>query len=420
MSNWLTGLQLAARSLANRRATALLTALSIAVSVALLVGVNRVRSEARASFTQTISGAELIVGARSGPINLLLYSVFRIGNATNNVAYTSYQRVIARPEVAWAIPISLGDSHRGYRVMGTDDSYLAHYRYGNDQPLALAAGEPFKLVTDAILGFDVAQTLGYQVGDPIVVSHGIGATSFTDHDNWPFQVSGILKRTGTPVDRTVHISLPGIEAIHSESDPPEGGSIAISEAAAYGLETENITAFILGLNSRLELFGFQRLVNQFPDEPLLAIIPGVTLQELWGLVGNAELALLVVSAFVVLAGLIGLMTTLLTAMAERRREMAVLRSVGAGPGLIAALMIFEAGLIALVAAVTGVLGVHLGMLGARDVVLNMTGINLSAGGPGTFDLAVIGVVTGAAMLIAAIPAWRGYRHTLADGLTIRL
>ena len=89
----------------------------------------RVRSEARASFANTISGTDLIVGARSGDLNLLLYSVFRIGNATNNVNWSTYQEIAARREVAWAIPISLGDSHRGFRVMGTSADYFAHYRF---------------------------------------------------------------------------------------------------------------------------------------------------------------------------------------------------------------------------------------------------------------------------------------------------
>ena len=118
---------LAARSLWNRRGSALLTVFSIAVSVTLLVGVERVRTEARASFANTISGTDLIVGARSGDLNLLLYAVFRIGNATNNITWQTYQELAARREVAWTIPLSLGDSHRGFRVLGTSTAYYDNY-----------------------------------------------------------------------------------------------------------------------------------------------------------------------------------------------------------------------------------------------------------------------------------------------------
>ena len=208
---------LAVKSVLNRRLTAGLTVLSVAVSVALLVGVDRIRTEARDGFANTISGADLIVGARGGPLNLLLYSVFRIGDATSGISWDSYEAIAERPEVAWTIPLSLGDSHRGYRVLGTTDAYLEHYRHGRDQRLELLAGTGLSGIRDAVLGAEVADRLGYAVGDSIVVSHGIGDISFEHHDEMPFTVTGILAPTGTPVDRTVHVTLAGIEAIHDDS-----------------------------------------------------------------------------------------------------------------------------------------------------------------------------------------------------------
>ena len=407
---------LAARSLANRRLTAGLTVLSVAVSVALLIGVDRLRTEARASFTSTISGADLIVGARGGPINLLLYSVFRIGDATNNISWASYGEIAARPEVAWTIPISLGDAHRGFRVLGTDTGYFEHYRFGRDRRIELADGEIFAHVNDAVLGADVADALGYAVGDRIIVSHGIGDVSFEQHDELPFVVTGILRRTATPVDRTVHVTLAGIEAIHAEDPRRYAG---IESAAGEALAPDAITACIVGLKSRLMVFGLQRFINEYDREPLMAIVPGVTLQQLWELVGVAEQALLAVSAFVIAAGLIGLLTTLLTSLAERRREMAVLRSMGAGPGMVFGLLVAEAVALAGAAAVLGVTAIHAGMFAVRPVVLDRFGLYLAADLPGAFDLAVVAVVTVAAGVIGALPAWRAYRFSLADGLSIR-
>ncbi len=412
---------LAVRSLANRRLSVSLTVLSVAVSVALLIGVDRLRTEARASFTSTISGADLIVGARSGPINLLLYSVFRIGDATNNISWASYREIAARPEVAWTIPISLGDAHRGFRVLGTDTSYFAYYRFGRERSLEFAEGAAFTRVNDTVLGADVASALGYAVGDRIIVSHGIGDVSFEQHDELPFLVTGILRRTGTPVDRTVHVTLAGIEAIHANDDPHlyAGKTVDATGAIAGALEPETITACIVGLESRLMVFGLQRFINEFEREPLMAIVPGVTLQQLWELVGVAETALFGVSTFVIAAGLIGLLTTLLTSLAERRREMAVLRSMGAGPGMVFGLLIAEAVILAGIAAVAGVTAIHAGMFAARPFVLERFGLYLAPGLPGWFDGAVVIVVTIAAGLIATLPAWRAYRFSLADGLSIR-
>jgi putative ABC transport system permease protein len=238
-------LRLALQSLANRWLTALLTVLAIAVSVVLLLGVEKVRTGARQSFADTISGTDLIVGARSGSLQLLLYSVFRIGNATNNVTWTSYQDIAAMPDIAWTVPLSLGDSHRGFRVLGTTPDYFVHYKYRQTHGLEFSAGQPFSDLFDAVIGADVAEALHYKVGDPIVVAHGAGAISFVEHDDKPFRVVGILAKTGTPVDRTVHISLEAIEAIHVDWQSGAripGQSVSAEEARKMDLRPKAITA----------------------------------------------------------------------------------------------------------------------------------------------------------------------------------
>ena len=171
---------LSLRSLKNRRATVLLTAASIAVSVALLIGVQMLRSGAKEGFTQTLSGADLLVGARTSPLNLLLYSIFRMGDATTNVSWASYRKTAVHPDVAWTIPLSLGDTHRGFRVLGTNDDYFRYYRFAGGQSLRFAAGGPFHDVYDAVLGADVASSLRYELGRDIILSHGLGAVSFVD------------------------------------------------------------------------------------------------------------------------------------------------------------------------------------------------------------------------------------------------
>ena len=205
---------LAWKSLTSRRSTAILTIVSIAVSVVLLLGVEKIRINAQSSFANTISGTDLIVGARSGSIQLLLYSVFRIGNATNNISWKSYQTVAQKKGIKWTIPISLGDSHRGFRVMGTNKDYFSFYQYGQKRNLKLITGKPFNDLFDTVIGSEVARSLSYSVGDEVIISHGTVSTSFSEHKDKPFIISGILEHTGTPVDRTVHVSLEGIEAMH--------------------------------------------------------------------------------------------------------------------------------------------------------------------------------------------------------------
>ncbi|MFT0624177.1 ABC transporter permease [Ectopseudomonas guguanensis] len=418
-------LRIALASLANRRFTALLTVFAIALSVCLLLAVERVRTEARASFANTISGTDLIVGARSGSVNLLLYSVFRIGNATNNIRWDSFERFANHRQVKWAIPISLGDSHRGYRVMGTSTAYFEHYRYARSQALQLAQGrafadDPFEVV----LGAEVAQALGYGLGEKIVLAHGVATISLVKHDDKPFTVVGILERTGTPVDRTLHISLAGMEALHIDwqNGMPARGAAQISadQARTMDLQPKQITAFMLGLNSKIATFSLQREINEFRGEPLLAILPGVALQELWSLMGTAEQALFVVSLFVVLTGLIGMLTAILTSLNERRREMAILRSVGARPWHIASLLVLEAFALALAGVTFGVALLYLGIAGSQGFVQANYGLYLALNAPSAYEWKLLGSILAAAVAMGSVPAWRAYRQSLADGLSIRL
>jgi len=356
-------------------------------------------------------------------VQLLLYSVFRIGNATNNISWQSYRDIAAHPKVAWTIPLSLGDSHRGFRVLGTTGDYFRHYRYARDRGLELAQGKPFEDLYDAVLGAEVAETLGYSLGDQIIVAHGTGDVSFARHEDKPFRVVGILARTGTPVDRTVHVSLEAIEAIHVDwrsGAPIPGLSVSAEQARQMDLTPKAITAALVGLKSRIATFQVQRFINDYPEEPLSAILPGVALSELWGLVGVAENALLLVSAFVVVVGLFGMLTALLTSLEERRREMAILRSVGARPGHVFALIMGEAGFLTLLGIALGLGILYLLLLIAQPLIETRYGIFISLGGLSGYELILLGAVVLAGFLVGSVPAYRSYRLSLADGLSIRI
>ena len=413
-------LNLALRSIGNRRATAILTVLTVAISVMLFLGVEKVRHGARESFENTISGVDLIVGARSSPVNLLLYSVFHIGDATNNITWESYETVAGAPGVAWTVPISLGDSHRGHRVIGSTPGLFEHYEYGGGRHLEFASGEPFEDLFDAVIGAAVARDLGYQTGDQIVVAHGMGEVGFIEHDSNPFTVVGVLAPTGTPLDQSVMVTLEAIEAIHLGGATGSGSTLSSEELRARDLTPDQLTAFYVGLNSPVAALRLQRAINTYPEEPLQAVIPGVALAQLWSIVGVAERTLAAVAAFVVLTGLVSILTAILTSLNERRREMAILRALGARPHHVFVLLVAEAALIALAGAVLGTLATY-GALNALAPLLEARfGLVLPGLTPGLYDLGIIGAVTGAAAVLGFFPAWRAYRNSLADGMTIRL
>lgn len=422
-----TILRLAAASLWNRRLTVTLTAIAIGLSVALILGVEKMRRDARSAFSSTVSGTDLIVGARSGALQLMLYSVFRIGNATNNVSWASYQRYADDRRVRWSVPLSLGDSHRGFRVLGTSAEYFEHYRYGQRFPLRFAEGGPFSATREAVLGSAVAKELGYTLGADLVVAHGAGDVVLETHDEYPMRAVGILAPTGTPVDRTVHVSLESITLIHIDMEVPDEQSSKnrfqrlIKRAVAdRDLTPKSITAFMLGTRSKLDIFRLQRDINRDRNEPLLAALPGVALQELWDLLGVAETVLRLVAAMVVLTGLLGMTTLILSTLEMRRREMAVLRAVGARPLHITGLFVFESALLGIAGVVFGLVMLYAATLLAQPLAATTLGLHLPVEAPRQGDLVILAAIVAAAAAAGLIPAWRAYRSALADGLTIKI
>ncbi len=414
-------LRLAWGSLSARALTVFMTILAIALSVALFLGVEKIRTGAKASFADTISGTDLIVGARSGSVQLLLYSVFRIGNATNNMTWQSYQDIAARPDVDWIVPISLGDSHRQFRVMGTTTAFFDRYKYRSGQSLVVADGAVMSDLFDTVIGADVATALGYNVGDPIVVAHGLA--SFTQHKDQPFRVSGILEKTGTPVDRTVIVSLRAIEAIHVDwqnGAQIPGQSTSPDVIRQMDLHPQAVTAALVGVKSRLRVFSLQRAINEYPQEPLLAILPGVALQELWQIVGIAETALIGVSAMVVVTALIGMMATIFSSLNERRREMAIFRAMGARPIVVLTLLVLEAVLMAALGAVLGLFLLYVGLFVGQPMIDNAFGLYLPIEPPTWREAWVLLGVVVAGAIVSMIPALRAYRMSLADGMMVRI
>ena len=415
-------LGLAIKSFRNRKFTTGLTVLSIALSVMLLLGIEKIRQGAEASFTSTISGTDLIIGARSSPVQLLLYSVFHIGNPSNNISQESYEEVTAHPQVEWAIPLSLGDSHKGYRVVGTTTQFYEHFRFARGQQLQLEHGEWFDETYDAVVGAEVAAALGYKPDDQIIIAHGSGDESFITHKDKPFRVAGILKRTGTPVDRAVYVGLKSIDSIHQayggvahDHDPLMAHDEHVDEKKQGGL-----SAILLGLQSRGAAMSVQRDLNEHDHEPLTAIMPGVVLLEVWQMMSVVEKILMIISGFVVVVGLFSMLIILMTSLNERRREMAILRSVGARPAHVFVLIMGEAVFLTLLAIGLGVAIVYGMLVLIQPWLESIFGLYVVITWPTVTELTLLAVIAVCGFIVGLIPGVRIYRYSLTDGMTIRI
>lgn len=443
--------RIAVSSLLARKFTVLLTIVSICVSFFVLLGINHLKSEMRQSFGRTVSGVDLIVGGRTSSINLLLYSVFRIGNATNSISWASYQHLTAAKGIAWSIPISLGDSHKGYRVMGTSNDYFQHYKYGNKQPLTFRSGHQFEHLYDVVVGAGVAKSLNYEQGTEIVIAHGLGNVSFKKHKGHGFRVTGILEPTGTPIDQTIHVTLPAIETMHGgvvnhvhsynengrdhkenhDSDAHElehaapnshdaGDEHALDnpKLSDISVETKKITAFMLGLNSKIATLGQLRAINEYKPEPMLAIMPGLALNELWQMMKMVEQALSIIAFLVLIAALFGLTTMLLASMRERQREIAILRAAGARAMFVILLIEAEAVLIVLAGVILGYLSLVATMMLSQGMLAEEYGLFISSFPQWEATLKYGLMVVGLGGLLALVPAIISYRQSMINGLTV--
>ena len=416
-------LNLAARSAWARRLTLGVTLFSIALSTAMLLSVERIRLDARQSFTQSVTGVDLVVGARTGGVQLMLYSVFHVGQATNNIDWTSFETLSKHPAVAWAIPLSLGDSHRGFSVLGTTPAYFARFHYGHALALQLRSGQAFANVLETVVGSEVAAKLNYQVGDSITLSHGTGTHGLIEHADKPFRVVGILAPTGTPVDRTLHISLEAMTALHLDwvaGAPVPGLSIPANFVQKFDLRPKEITSAMIGLKSRADVFRMQRFVNEFRDESLLAVMPGVVLDELWQTIGVVERALFAVSALVVVIGLAGLVSTMLASLNERRRELAILRALGAEPRDVFLMLAVEGLLVTTAGALLGVGILYVETQVGAEWLLEHLGVVVSSRLLSSAELELLALVLLTGLLASLVPGWRAWRMSLADGLTPRV
>jgi putative ABC transport system permease protein len=418
----------------NRRSTLVWVVVSLALATALLWTLERLRHDIRHSFSQSVSGVDLIVGARSSPVQLMLFSVFHIGSVPQSMSMDSVNKLSQHRSVSWVVPLSLGDSHRGFPVLGTTPGFFQHFAYGDKQPLVLQLGAAFADTLDglyeAVIGAEVARKLGYGLGQSITLGHGMHdhghdhvGEAADEHADKPFKVVGILAPTGTPVDRSVQVSLKALEAIHLgwvAGTPMPGGQIPADQARKFNLEPEEVTAALVGLKSRAAVFNVQRFVNFYEEEALMGVMPGVALGELWTVLGLGENALLAVSALVALVSVVSLVAVVLAGLNERRRELAVLRAVGAAPRHVLGLLMLEGVWVTCAGVVLGVLLAHAGMALATPWLQQSLGIRLQLAAPLPTQLALAGAVLLAGLLASLGPAWRAYRLSLADGLSPRV
>ena len=418
-------LKIAFQSLLNRKMTFILTVFSIALSIMLFLGIERIKLGAKESFSNTISKTDLIVGSRGSGIQLLLYTIFHMGNATNNISWSSYESIKNNPEVSWTIPYSLGDSYNGFRVIGTDQNLYEHYRFFGDKKIELSEGNVPNDVFETAIGFEVAKKENLKIGDKISLTHGISdGPGILTHKDKPFTIVAILKETTTPLDRAVYITLEGMEAIHIDwvngSPALPGKETPQNQIKKENIQIGQITSFLVGAESRISALGLLREINNFKKEPLMAVIPGAALSQLWETISYAEIAFQIISIFVIMIGIIGMMVSIYTSLENRRRDMSILRAIGASYKSIVFLLISESFIISLFGCFLGYILCCGFIKISQPIILNKFGILIPFLNLQSTEYLYLIIVIAISCIIGIIPAIKAYKNSLSDGLSIKI
>jgi len=409
------------KSIRSRILPVSLVTITLMASMVLLLSIERIQKATEEGFNQSISGVDAIIGPRSSSLELVLYTVFHIGRPTNNITMQTVDDIKQRKDIDWLVPIALGDSHKGFRVIATEKNYFQHIKYAGDKPLSMSSGSAFNQISETVIGADVAKKLNYKIGSSLQISHGSGESIGMKHDDFSFKVSGILNKTGTPIDQAIFVDLKGYELVHIgwqsgkklfSLDRFDMSSITNDE-----LTPKTITAAFVGLKSKLTLFKFTKNIQKYSDEAISAVMPGIALSQLWSVIGLVDKGFELLSWIIIVISLIAMVTLIISSIENRKREMTIYRANGASAFFLSKLVVFEALLIGITAIIGAIVFVTIVSYLATDQINVALGITPKFEWVSLEEIKIFGIILLAGVLSSLVPAIMVFRKNIHHGLS---
>ena len=430
------------KNMQQRALATTLTGISVALAVALTVAIVHIKRGMQQRFEQSTLGYEMVVGAKGSPLQLVLNTVFNLDISPGNIPWSLVEKLQADKRVKAAVPFSVGDNYHGFRIVGTTDAFgetfgyrLAEGRWFNcsmdalrdafkealehsHERIAKEKGEePAKPAAhhhnaaEAVIGATVARATGLRVGQTFIAAHGVEVSpNAEEHTDNPWTVTGILAPTGTAADRGLYINLDSFYHIEGHEVRDTGKP----EEKDNDPDPGQVSAVALKLRSPIHAFPLYREIND--GEEAMAAFPAVEVRKLFAIVGNIDRILLAQAILIGLVAGVAIAVSIYNSMSERRREIAILRALGARRGTIFAIVVWEAVAICAVGAAVGVAGGHLVVAVANVALRQVSGFTVA---PLALEAAELWVVAGSIALgaLAGIgPAWRAYRTEVAENL----
>jgi len=416
-------------NMAKRPLSTGLTVLSVALASALILSVNTIQRQTDESYRQTSAGFDLILAAKGSPMQTALNTLYHLETSTGVIPFAVYQAALRDPRVEAAYPFYVGDSYRGLRVVGTVQRYLAQGEPSKDRRFELAAGRLFEGLNEVVLGAEAARRTGHAIGDTLVLSHGLtepqAGAERLEHDAHPVVVTGVLRPTGTAHDRVLFTDLrttaglheirPHHDDTHAHEHAPHVPTVSDVDAVALKMKNPQLAMQVAGtLNfptpenpvlrmnmARDPYFGFKPGV--------MAVLPAQQIAALMAIVGNAERVLRILSVLVLVVALATVLVALINTMDSRRRDLAVFRALGARRGQLLRIMVGEASVLVLIGSVMGWLACQVLLSLLAPVLLETAGVRIAAFHSIPQDLAIVGGLAAASVLVGLLPGWSAYR-----------
>lgn len=379
------------RNIAQRGLSSALTALSIALGVALVVTILSLQQQGRDRFSQGAFGYELIVGAKGSATQLVLNTVYHLDRSPGNIPTEVYERLKAHPGVKLAAPMAVGDTFRGYRIVGTSDVFLRDFE--------VTPGKRFEVKgkifgtggREAVVGAVAARETGLAIGSTFEPAHGLEGA--VEHEE-TWTVVGLLEPTGTPADRAIYINIDSFFSI-------AGHQTGRAEISAVVVKTKTQGVAI-------------QLPGEFPD--VMVVSPAAVVAELMDQLAPIGPVMLVIAGFVIVVAGISIMVSIYNSMAERRREIAVMRALGARRGTILRIILCEAAALCVAGGLAGIVLGHGLVAGAAPMLQSSAGLTISPWVVLGAEPVLLGGLVILGILVGVVPALRGFRVEIADGL----
>lgn len=420
--------QIVLKNIKQRKLSAALTIISTLLGVALVIAILVIKQESEDAFNQTATGYELIVGPKGSPLQVTLNTIYHIGLPVNNMPYRTYDLISKDRRVKLAIPYVMGDNYKNFRIIGTSEKFFTEFEYQKGKRYSFQTGRQFENENEAVIGNDVAEKTGMKIGDTFIGSHGVEAYEYAEeHDEHKFTVTGILNKTFTPNDKVIFIPMESVWEMHYHGEEEstidtihsghEHGEVHKHE---FPEERKTITSILVSLKSPVYFDLLRRQINddKFEGINAQAIIPVLEIMQLFEIIGNINSVLLIVAYMVIIVAVISILVSIYNTINERKRDIAIMRALGASRGKIFGMIILEGLFISFIGAILGVFAGHLAVYVFSPLISAKTGILITGLTFNIFELyLVLGTII-LSVLVSILPAVKAYRTDVAKNLSL--